>query len=102
MAGLRDGQTAPPPANETVPGEIEPAAGALLADELEADESGFNLDSSEKVMWSDASAGCPKEGMAYAQVVTPDCKLIFDLAGTSYAVHTNSGGSHMMVCGDGR
>ena len=49
-----------------------------------------------------ASLGCPKEGMAYTQVITPGYKLIFDLAGTPYAVHTNSDGSHMVICGDWR
>ena len=94
--------TPAPPANETVPGEIETAARKLLANELDVDEGDFRLDSSEGVGWSDASLGCPKEGYAYAQVVTPGFKLVFDLAGTSYAVHTNSDGSHMVICGDGQ
>ena len=46
--------------------------------------------------------GCPKEGWAYAQAITPGYKLIFDLAGTSYAVRTNSEGSHMVICGEGQ
>lgn len=92
--------TPTPPARETVPGEIEAAARKLLADELEVDEGGLKLDSSEIVQWSDASLGCPQEGMGYAQVVTPGHKLVYDLAGTSHAVHTNSDGSHMVVCED--
>ena len=91
-----------PPVNETVLGGIETAARKLLADELEVDEGGFRLDSSERMTWSDASLGCPGEGMAYAQVITPGHKLVFDLARTSYAVHTNSDGSHMVICGDGQ
>ena len=90
------------PANETVPGEMETAARELLADELDADEGSFKLDSSERVDWSDASLGCPHEGMGYAQVITPGYKLVFDLVGTSYAVHTNSDGSHMVICQDGQ
>ena len=92
--------TPAPPANEPVPGEIETAARKLLADELGADGGDFKLDSSEGVGWSDASLGCPKEGYAYAQVITPGYKLVFDLAGTTYAVHTNSDGSQMVICGD--
>ena len=42
----------------------------------------------------------PSPGLA--QVITPGYKLIFDLAGTSYAVHTNSDGSHMVICEDGQ
>ena len=90
------------PSNEIVPGEIETAARKLLADELDADEGSFRLDSSEGVGWSDASLGCPEEGMMYAQVITPGYKLVFDLGGTSHAVHTNLDGSHMVVCGDGQ
>ena len=94
--------TAPSPLSVPFISEVEAAARKLLAYELEVDESGFKLDSSEGVGWSDASLGCPQEGMAYAQVITPGYKLIFDLAGTSYAVHTNSDGSHMVICEDGQ
>ena len=93
--------TATPRANETAPGEIEAAARNLLADELDVNGGDFRLDSTEGVAWSDTSLGCPQEDYAYAQVITPGYKLIFDLADTSYAVHTNSDGSHMVICGDG-
>ena len=90
------------PADDPVPGEIETEARKLLADELGVDGGDFRLHSSEGVGWSDASLGCPQEGYAYAQVITPGYKLVFDLAGTSHAVHTNSDGSHMVICEDGR
>ena len=90
------------PSNETVPGDIESAARKLLAAELNVDEVDFKLDVSESVQWSDASLGCPQEGMMYGQVITPGYKLVFDYAGASHAVHTNSDGSHMVVCGDGK
>ena len=85
-------KTPTPPANETVPGETETTARKFLANELDIDKGSFKLDGFERVMWSDASLGCPKEGTAYAQVITPGYKLIFDLAGMPYAVHINSGG----------
>ena len=90
--------------NEPVPGEIETAARKTTGRRarLLADEGDFRLVSSEGVGWSDASLGCPKEGYAYAQVLTPGYKLVFDRAGTSYPVHTNSDGSHMVICGDGQ
>ena len=77
--------TPAPAANEngTVPGEIEAAARKLLADELHVDEGEFTLDSAEGVGWSDASLGCPQEGMMYAQVITPGYRLVFNLAGKS-------------------
>ena len=90
------------PASETIPGEIETAARKLLAEELDADEGDFRLDSSEGMGWSDASLGCPQEGYTYAQVITPGYKLVFDHAGTAYPVHTNSDGSHMVICRDGQ
>lgn len=94
--------TPAPTAGETIPEEIETAARKLLAGELEVDEGDFQLVSSEGMGWSDASLGCPQEGVFYAQVLTSGYKLVFDLAGRSYAVHTNSDGSHTVVCGDGR
>ena len=94
--------TPAPPANGPVPAEIESAVRKLLADELDVDDGDFKLDSSEGVGWSDATLGCPQEGMVYAQVITPGYKLIFDLGGTSYVVHTNSDGSHVVICGDGQ
>ena len=97
-------ETAPPPPtnDQTVPGEIETAARMLLAEGLAADAGSFRLDGSESVQWSDASLGCPQEGMMYAQVITPGYKLVFDFEGTSYAVHTNSDASHMVVCSEGQ
>ena len=94
--------TATPPANKTVPAEIETAARRFLAGELEVDEGDLRLESSEGVAWSDVSLGCPQEGMLYAQVITPGYKLVFDLSGTTHPVHTNSDGSNMVVCGEER
>ena len=78
---------------------IETAARKLLADEVGVGERGFILDSTESVQWPDASLGCPKEGEGYAAVITPGYKLVFDLAGTPYEVHTNADGSQMVLCG---
>ena len=46
--------------------------------------------------------GFPKGGYGYAQVITPGYKLFFDINGALHAVHTNSGGSHMVTCEDGQ
>jgi len=99
---------APPPDSPTptasesttgeAPSEIEAAARRLLAKEV--GEGSYTLVSSEASDWSDASLGCPQEGYAYAQVITPGYKLIFDLAGPSHAVHTNADGSHLVLCPD--
>ena len=65
-------------------------------------EGDFSLISTEGKQWSDASLGCPREGFGYAQVITPGYKLIFELEGVSYPVHTNEDGSHMVICRDGQ
>ena len=89
-----------PAAREPVPNEIEAGARKLLAEEVGGGD--FPLTSSAGMQWSDASLGCPKEGFGYAQVITPGYKLVFDLAGVSYPVHTNADGSHMVICRDGQ
>lgn len=96
---------APAGADETFPetgdrdsdAEIEAAARDLLAAEVGAGD--FNLQSAQLVQWSDASLGCPEEGYAYAQVITPGRKLVFELEGATYPVHSNADGSHMVICG---
>ena len=71
----------PSPPDETVPGRIETAARKLLAEELEVDDGDFQLASSEAMGWSDASLGCPQEGMFYAQVLTSGYRLVFGSRG---------------------
>ena len=78
---------------------VETAARKLLSSEVGVGERGFILNSTESVQWSDASLGCPQEGQGYAQVITPGYKLVFDLAGTPYEVHSNVDGSQMVICG---
>ena len=92
--------TPAPAAGEPVPANIEAGARKLLADEV--GEGDFSLTSSEGVQWSDASLGCPKEGFGYAQVITPGYKLVFDLEGASYPVHSNADGSHIVICRNGQ
>lgn len=89
-----------PTAGGPVSSEIEAEARKLLAEQV--GEGDFTLTSSEGIHWSDASLGCPKEGFGYAQVITPGYKLIFELEGVSYPVHTNADGSHMVICRDGQ
>ena len=82
----------------TAPAGIETAARAFLANETGEDEAAFTLISAESVDWPDTSLGCPQEGFAYAQVITPGHKLIFTLGATSYPVHTNADGSSLILC----
>ena len=77
---------------------IESAAREFLA--AEVGEGDFKIRSSEPVQWSDASLGCPEAGSAYAQVITPGHKLVFELGGSQYPVHTNADGSHLVLCNE--
>lgn len=86
---------------ESAPAGIEAAARELLADDAGADSADFTLVSSESVSWPDASLGCPQEGFGYAQVITPGYKFVFAIGDTSYAVHTNADGSHLVHCDGG-
>jgi hypothetical protein len=85
---------------EVVDAGIEAAARELLA--AEVGEGEFNLQFAEVVQWPDASPGCPEEGSAFAQVITPGHKLVFNLDGTAYAVHSDADGTHMLICAGGR
>ena len=98
VSGTPDTPT--PTAGDPVPSEIEAEARRLLA--AQVGEGDFTLTSSEGIQWSDASLGCPKEGFGYAQVITPGYKLIFELEGVSYPVHTNADGSHIVICRNGQ
>jgi hypothetical protein len=45
----------------------------------------------ETVEWSDASLGCPREGMVYAQVITPGFLVVLGANGREYTYHTDWG-----------
>lgn len=83
-------------------GPHEVAARELLAQHVGAGTRDFSLESSERVRWRDASLGCPQPDYAYAQVETPGYRLVFELDGTLYEVHTNENGSHAVICTGGR
>jgi len=87
--------TSPPPSGG---GTIDPSlapfidqARADLAGRLGVDASAITVISAELVEWSDASLGCPRPGMVYAQVPTDGSLIVLSHSGASYRYHT--GGS---------
>lgn len=80
--------TAPP---QTL-NERQQQARLLLSERLSAPVDGLALVSDEPVSWSDASLGCPEEGMMYAQVITPGHRITFSYQGERYEVHTSADG----------
>ena len=52
----------------------------------------------DPVEWGDASLGCPMPGLAYAQVITPGFRLVFDYQGQQNEYHTDQDGSNVVSC----
>jgi hypothetical protein len=42
----------------------------------------------EAVEWPDASLGCPEEGLAYAQVISPGFWIVLEVLGNPYTYHS--------------
>jgi hypothetical protein len=74
------------------------AATTYLARSLEVAPDEVEVLSVEAVTWRDASLGCPREGMAYAQVLTPGYRVVLEAAGQRYELHTDEGGQSIVVC----
>jgi hypothetical protein len=67
-----------------------------LAERLGISTEEIGVEKVEKVEWPDASLGCPKPGMVYAQVITPGYKLVLFAKGRSYEYHTSM--RHVVLC----
>ena len=77
---------------------LELLAANYLAGKLGVGANELTLVRSSATEWSDASLGCPKPGMMYAQVIMPGYEITFEHQGTNYAVHSNSDASQMTSC----
>ena len=75
--------------------ELQSRAREVLAERLSAPAESLTLVKDEAVQWSDASLGCPQEGMMYAQVITPGHRMTFRHNEDTYEVHTADAGSSM-------
>ena len=77
---------------------LELLAANYLAGKLGVGASELTLVRSNATDWPDASLGCPKPGMMYAQAITPGYEITFEHEGNNYAVNANSDASHMTSC----
>ncbi len=92
---------------ETIMSEINPSAKATLSPESQpvADDAVTILTQTldvlpedvtilevQHVEWRDASLGCPKPGMMYAQVITPGYLVKAEVNGEEQMVHMNEHG----------
>jgi hypothetical protein len=72
-----------------------------IADLLLADESSGNVAliivSAEPVDWPDTFLGCPVEGAAAAQVITPGFRVTVEYGGQTFVVHTDMTGQ-AVIC----
>ena len=65
---------------------------ADLAGQLGIAAEAITVRSVEAVEWPDASLGCPKPGMMYAQVITPGYRIVLEANGQSYEYHAGRSG----------
>ena len=77
---------------------LELLAANYLAGKLDVAANDLTLVRTSATEWSDASLGCPRPGMAYAQAITPGYEITFEHEGASYAVHSNGDASSMTSC----
>ncbi len=73
-------------------GSQQPLQAAVtdLAEHLNLSTAVITVVSVEAVEWSDASLGCPADGVMYAQVITPGYQIVLEADGQRYNYHTNT------------
>ncbi|GAB4476447.1 MAG: hypothetical protein Kow00124_18530 [Anaerolineae bacterium] len=81
-----------PAASGGDPRQIELAAAALLAAELGVGPGAVTVLDWLAVQWPDAGLGCPQEGAAYAQVITPGYLVTLAVEGRVYRAHLDAAG----------
>lgn len=69
----------------------------LLAKQMQIDPATIKVISVEKVEFSDSCLRLGQANESCAAVITPGYKITFDVAGETYVVHTDEGGSQMRV-----
>ncbi|MFT3891357.1 MAG: hypothetical protein QM730_06960 [Anaerolineales bacterium] len=68
-----------------------------LANRLSIPTTEIRVVAAQAVTWSDASLGCPQEGYAYAQVLTPGYLILLEHGNLRYEYHAGKG-SEVTYC----
>jgi len=74
------------------------SAREYLARELNMDPDDVRPVSIQAVKWEDAALGCPRPEESYAQVITPGFRVVFEVDGTEYELHTDRSGTAVRIC----
>lgn len=90
MAVLLAGETTMG-ADEAARKEAVDAAKAALSRDLKVDGDELALRKAIATEWPDASLGCPAKDRSYAQVLTPGYRVVLEVRGKVYSVHTGDG-----------
>ncbi len=77
--------------------KVAEQATEILAKSLNVAPEAITILSVQRVQWRNASLGCPKPGMMYAQVITPGYLVKAEIDGQVREVHMNDRG-HGVVC----
>lgn len=88
-------ETPVPPASES---QLAAASAvAVLAQRVGVPEPDIAVQSVEAVDWPDSSLGCPQPGMTYAQFITPGYRVLLEVDGQAYEMHTD-GRQTVVLC----
>ena len=86
----------------TIPDEAKEMADLVqqdLAERLNLAQDKIEVVAVEKVEWPDTSLGCPKPGMAYAEVITPGFRFSLQAEGQTYDYHASP--TNAVLCQEG-
>jgi cytoskeletal protein RodZ len=101
-----DEQNSPSPVDESpAPANAEQIAASAQRSIVALPEVGprnLTVKSIEEQEWSDSSLGCPDPAAIYLAVITPGYKIVLADGTSEFDVHTNSDGSLMVWCNNGR
>ena len=79
-----------PDAQQAIDAAMRDASGRLGTSDLHVDQA-------EARQWPDASLGCPRQGVMYAQIVTPGFLVVISGAGKQLEYHADSRG-RVVLC----